>query len=162
MRRILEILLRLETWVAGAFYAIAAAILFADVVSREIFNQSIWGGQRMAVLLANGSALVGISVAVALNRHIRPNVLDHVFPARMQRLVTRAGHVVSAGVLFVGAYFAVLLVMDNRAMGFTTPPLDLQIWIPQLALPYGLAAAGARYLAFAAYPDLQPAPSEAA
>lgn len=161
MKRFLSILLRLETLVAGAFYAIAAAILFADVIGREVFSSPIWGGQRMAVLLANGAALIGIGVAFALNRHIRPSVLDFVTPARFEPLVTRLGHLVAAAVLFAGAYFGALLVLDNKMMGFTTPPLDLEIWIPQLALPYGLASAGLRSLIFAGWPDLQPKQQEA-
>lgn len=157
MKRFLSALLTVETLVAGAFYAIAAAILFADVISRELFSNPIWGGQRMAVLLANGSALIGIAVAVALNRHIRPSVLDRAIPARFDPVTIRAGHVVGALVMFAGAYFGAMLVMENKAMGFTTPPLKLEIWIAQLALPYGFASAGLRYMFFAIDPTLQPA-----
>ncbi|MCI5102126.1 TRAP transporter small permease [Phaeobacter italicus] len=156
MKRFLSALLTVETLVAGAFYAIAAAILFADVISREFLNSPIWGGQRIAVLLANGSALIGIAVAVALNRHIRPSVLDGAIPARFDPVTLRAGHFVGASVMFAAAYFAAMLVLENRAMGFTTPPLKLEIWIAQLALPYGFASAGLRYLFFAIDPSLQP------
>lgn len=160
MRSFLKGLLTAETLVAGAFYTIAAAILFADVISRELFSQSIWGGQRIAVLLANSAALIGIAVAVALHRHIRPSVLDNVVPDQFVPLVNRVGNLVSASVMFCGAYFGALLVLDNKEMGFTTPPLDLEIWIPQLALPYGLASAGLRYLIFAVQPELQPQEQE--
>ena len=160
MERFLKRLLQLETLVAGAFYTIAAAILFLDVASRELLNQPIWGGQRMAVLFANSAALIGIGVAVALNRNIRPSVLDNVFPSRFDGAVNRTGNIVSAAVMFAGAYFAVLLVLDNKHMGFTTPPLDLEIWVPQMALPYGLASAGFRHALFAVWPSLQPQESE--
>ena len=156
MEPLLRRLLQIETLVAGAFYTCAAAILFCDVVLREVFGESIWGGQRIAVLLANGSALIGIAVATALNRHIRPAVLDHALPERFDPIIVRAGHLFSAAVLFAGAYYGALLVLDNRELGFTTPPLDLEVWIPQMALPYGLASAGLRFVAFAIQPDLQP------
>ncbi len=160
MRRFLSGLLVIETLVAGAFYVGAASILFADVILRELFSQSIWGGQRIAVLLSNGAALIGIAVAAALNRHIRPSVLDHVVPARFDPIVNRVGSFVSASVLFGGAYFAALLVLDNREMGFTIPAIKIELWIPQMALPYGLASAGLRYLIFAFFPDLQPEEQE--
>ena len=156
MRSFLNGLLAFETIVAGAFYTIAAAILFADVVARELFSQSIWGGKRIAVLLANAAALIGIGVAVALHRHIRPSVLDGVVPTKFLPVSLRIGHLVSASVLLAGAYFGTLLVLDNKDMGFTTPPLNLEIWIAQLALPYGLASAGLRYLIFAVDPQLEP------
>lgn len=160
MKRFLSGLLVVETLVAGVFYAIAAAILFADVVSRELFSSSIWGGQRIAVLLSNGSALIGIGVAVALNTHLRPSVLDHAIPSQFDPITVRLGNAVSASVLFAGAYFGALLVLENKAMGFTTPPLKLEIWIAQLALPYGLASAGLRYLIFTFNPSLQPSHEE--
>lgn len=156
MKRFLSALLTVETLIAGTFYAIAAAILFADVISRELFDSPIWGGQRIAVLLANGSALIGIAVAVALNRHIRPSVLDGAIPARFDPVTLRLGHLLGATVMFIGAYFGALLVLENKSMGFTTPPLKLEIWVAQLALPYGFASAGLRYLFFAIDPDLQP------
>lgn len=156
MKRFLSALLTVETLVAGAFYTIAAAILFADVISRELFASPIWGGQRMAILLANGSALIGVAAAVALNRHIRPTVLDGVIPARFDGITVRAGHIVGAAVMFAGAYFGAMLVLENKAMGFSAPPLKLEIWIAQLALPYGFASAGLRYVFFAIDPELQP------
>lgn len=156
MKRFLSALLTVETLVAGAFYTIAAAILFADVIARELFDSPIWGGQRIAVLLANGSALIGIAVAVALNRHIRPSVLDGAIPARFDPVTVRVGHLLGAAVMFAGAYYGALLVLENRSMGFTTPPLKLEIWIAQLAFPYGFASAGLRYLFFAIDPELQP------
>ena len=81
-------------------------------------------------------------------------------PDSLLPIVNRVGNLVSATVMLSGAYFGALLVLDNKDMGFTTPPLDLEIWIPQLALPYGLASAGVRYLIFAVQPDLQPKEQE--
>lgn len=160
MARFLRGYLFVETFVAGAFYVAAAAILFADVVAREIFSTPIWGGQRIAVLLSNGAALIGIGVATALNRHIRPNILDGIIPARFEPIVVRAGSFFSALIFFGGAWFGMQLMLDNRSMGFTTPPLTLQIWIAQLALPYGLASAGMRALIFAFWPELCPKAQE--
>ena len=160
MEQFLKNLLRFETIIAGVFYTIAAAILFADVISREVFAQPIWGGQRIAVLLANAAALIGIAVAVALHRHIRPSLLDKAVPSQFLPLLLKVGNLVSAVVMFFGAYYGAILVLDNKMMGFTTPPLDLEIWIPMLALPYGLASAGLRYLIFAIQPELQPQEQE--
>ena len=156
MKWFLSRLLVVETIVAGAFYAIAAALLFGDVIGRELFDAPIWGSQRSAVLLANAAALIGIGVAFALNRHIRPNILDHVVPARFERQLKFVSHLFAAAVLFYGAYLATHFVAFNRELGFTSPPLDLEIWIPQLALVYGFATAGLRSLIFAFDPDLVP------
>lgn len=161
MQRFLNALLVIETLVASLLFALAATILFLDVVMRELFQTPIWGGQRMAVLLSNGAALIGLAVAAALNRHLRPAVLDHVFPDRFAPYIVHVGHLVSAAVLLAGAYFAFQLLSENRALGFTAPPLKIPIWIPQIALVYGLGASALRYLCFAIDPDLMPRSSEA-
>ena len=154
--RFLNILLRVETIFAGAFYAIAAAILFSDVIAREIFAQSIWGGQRIAVILANAAGLIGIGVALQLNRHIRPSIMNFALKPKLEQIRVRAGHFFAGFVFAAGTYYAVILVLDNRDMGFTTPPLDLKIWIPQLALVYGLASTSLRCFIFGAFPNFEP------
>ncbi len=156
MNGVLAKILKLEVLVAGLFYGLAAGILVIDVVSREIFGQSIWGAQRMAVLLANGAALIGIGVAVGLGRHIRPPLLDFIVKDSYLPYVQRIGHFISSLVCFIGAYYASLLVLSNKQMGFTAVPLDLQIWVAQTALIYGLASSGMRYLIFMLRPALAP------
>lgn len=156
MQRILSRLLAVETLIAGLFYVVAATLLLADVVSREVLNQSIWGAPRLAVLVSNASALIGISVAVSLNRHIRPPLLDWLFPDRFLPATQRFGFLISGLVMLVGCYFAILYVLANYRMGFTSAPLDLRVWIPQLALPYCMASAAFKYLSYAAAPDLAP------
>ena len=154
--RFLNTILRIETIFAGAFYAIAAAILFSDVIAREVFAQSIWGGQRIAVILANAAGLIGIAVALQLNRHIRPSIMNFSLKPKLERMRIRAGHFFAGAVFAAGTYYAVILVIDNRDMGFTTPPLDLKIWIPQLALVYGLASTALRCFIFSAFPHYEP------
>jgi TRAP-type C4-dicarboxylate transport system permease small subunit len=156
MKKFLDYLLKAETIAAGVVYTLAAVILFADVMSRELFGNSIWGSQRIAVLFANAAAFIGIGVATAMDRHIRPVIMDNVFPESFDSVIERLGNLLAALVLFTGAYFAVELVLSNREMGFTANPLDLKIWIPQCILPYGLISAGVRYLIFCLFPGTHP------
>lgn len=156
MKGFLGCLMTVETVLASVFCTLAVAFLFGDVIAREVLSTPIWGAQRAALLSSNAAALLGMAIAVGLNRHLRPTVLDWVLPEALQGAGQRLGHLVSAATLLAGAWYATLLVLDNRAMGFTAPPLSLQIWIPQIALPYALASSGLRYLCFAFRPDLLP------
>ena len=124
--RLLTYLLRLETIVAGAFYAIAAAILFSDVVARELLENSIWGGQRIAVILANAAGLMGIAVALQLNRHIRPSVMNFSLGGKREIWRIRAGHVFAGTIFAFRTYYAYILLSENRDMDLATPPLDLK------------------------------------
>ena len=158
--RLLTYLLRLETVVAGAFYAIAAAILFSDVVARELLENSIWGGQRIAVILANAAGLMGIAVALQLNRHIRPSIMNFTLGSKLEIWRVRAGHIFAGLTFAFATYYAYILMIENRDMGFTTPPLDLKIWIPQLSLVYGLGSTSIRCFIFGALPHLEPSSVE--
>ena len=158
--RLLNIILRAETLIAGAFYASAAAILLSDVVAREIFADSIWGGQRIAVILANAAGLIGIAVALQLNRHIRPTIMQFKLKGAFEQMRIRAGHIFAAIVFGLATYYATILMLENRDMGFTTPPLDLKIWIPQLSLVYGLGSTTLRCFIYAIVPAFEPSSEE--
>lgn len=161
MKSFLEKLLAVETLVATVLYIGVAAILFADVMSREILGTSIWGGQRIAVLLANGAALLGLAIATAKGAHIRPVVADKVVPERFEPILLRLSDLFAALVFAAGAWYAWVFVNDNRHMGFTILPLDWPQWIPQLVLVYGLFSTSLRYFIFAAIPDTRPQAEEA-
>lgn len=153
MNKLLKYWLGVETIVSMVLYMGAASLLFADVVARELFNQPIWGAVRSAVFMANGAALIGISIAVAKGTHLRPNIFDYLPPPHLRRSIKRIGFLLSSIVMLGCTYLAVVFVLENRDLGFTAPPLDFPIWIAQLALPYGLCSAGLRYLTLVINPE---------
>ncbi|MEZ5450308.1 MAG: hypothetical protein R3E89_15510 [Thiolinea sp.] len=68
--------------------------------------------------------------------------------------ITRISFLVSALVMAGGAYLAMQLVLENKELGFTAPPLSFPIWIAQLALPVWFCFGGPALLTFGVHPEL--------
>ncbi|MEZ5479577.1 MAG: TRAP transporter small permease subunit [Thiolinea sp.] len=102
--------------------------------------------------MANGAALIGISVAIATGTHLRPRLLDHLVPERWSPTITRISFLVSALVM-AGVLSGHAAGAGKQGAGFYRATAVVPIWIAQLALPYGFASAALR-LTFGVHPEL--------
>ncbi|MCY4395852.1 MAG: TRAP transporter small permease [Rhodospirillaceae bacterium] len=146
-----------EAGLATAAYAGVAGLLLADVLSREIFGEAIWGAQKIAVFGAIIAGFLGLVLSTASNSHLRPQFADGWFPRAWSPGVDRAGDVFS-GMLYIGfaivavGYVEESIVARERAAVLYTP-----LWPIQIVLPYAFFSSALRHLSFAAFPGLKPA-----
>ncbi|WP_187968453.1 TRAP transporter small permease [Aquibium microcysteis] len=164
-RPVVETLLRglsrAETWVAIAAISISGTLLMADVLGREVMGQGIPWAQRVAVYCATIAGMLGFVIAIQSGEHLRPRVLDGVFPPAMRPAVGRIGYFVSAAIFAFLAYHSYLFVQASAIDGHRGVGLDLPVWPMQVILPYAFVSAALRYLAYAAYPQIAPSKDEA-
>lgn len=146
-----------EAGLATAAYAGVAGLLLADVLSREILGEAIWGAQKIAVFGAIIAGFLGLVLSTASNSHLRPQFADGWFPRAWSPGVDRAGDVFS-GMLYIGfaivavGYVEESIVARERAAVLYTP-----LWPIQIVLPYAFFSSALRHLSFAAFPGLKPA-----
>ena len=69
-----------ERWLAGLAIGTMAALLCADVFSREVFHYSLPWAQKLSLHLMIISGSLGVSLASSMGGHLRPEVGDHVLP----------------------------------------------------------------------------------
>lgn len=156
MQHFLNRLFRFESLIAVIAYAIITTALVADIAARELFHYSIWGIQKIAVYSAIAAGLVGLGLATAKGKHIRPKFTDNWAPKPWTRNLARIGDTIAC-LTFVGAgYYSILLVQDSYGFGFLAPVLDWPIWPFQLILPYTFFSTAIRHGAYALLPDLRP------
>ena len=74
--RLLEALRRLESAITAVAYTVVAALLVGDVLARELFGSSIWGAQKLAVLVTVFAAFCGFSLVTHANQQLRINLAD--------------------------------------------------------------------------------------
>lgn len=159
MAAFLRNLLKVESFVAAVAYGLVAALLLGEIVAREIFSETIWGSQKMAVFAAIYAGFMGLTLATAGNSHLRPQFADNWWPRRLHVKVERFGDVLS-GVIFWGlAGSAVSYVMDSYTFGDRAAVLYNPLWWIQVIIPYALFSSGLRHMAFALRPALKPSPS---
>lgn len=158
MRRFLTLLLGIESAIAVTAYTVTAGLLVADVISREIFSQAIWGAQKLAVFGAIVAGILGLTIAVADNTHLRASFADRMLPFRW---TGRAGDLVSAALFAAMGWYAVMFVGETIHFDDRAEVIDIPLWWVQIVFPYAFFAAALRHLAFAADPALKPnAPME--
>ena len=159
MKRLVHTLRLIEAIVATAAYAAVAGLLMADVIGRELFQSSIFGGQQLAVYGAIIAGFLGLTLATSDNAHLRPEFMDFVF-RRHEQLAARMGDLMSAVFFFLSAYVAWTFVAISWEAGDRAPVLYFVVWPLQLIIPYAFASAGLKHLIFASRPDLKPVSGE--
>jgi len=151
--RFLSTLLRVEGLVAVIAYAVTCGLLLADVFAREFFSQAIWGAQKLAVFGAIVAGILGLTIAVGNNVHLRANFADMLLPFDW---ADRLGDLVSA-MLFAGlCWYAVAFVGESISFRDRAEVINIPLWPVQLVFPYAFGTSAFRHLVFFFLPGLKP------
>jgi len=154
--RFLQALFRVEAALAMVGYTVIACLLIIDVSLREIFESSIYGAQRISVYVMIVTGFLGLGLAAAQGRHLRPRFADRLVPLGLTRQVTRLGDLVMMAVFFMFAWIGVRFVLEARSYEDMAMVIDIPLWILHLIVPWAFASAGLRYMMFALFPRLRP------
>jgi C4-dicarboxylate transporter DctQ subunit len=158
MRRLLRGLWWFEATVCVITFLIASAMLMADVLGRELLGGGIFGAQRVAVWAVAIAGLVGFALVTAEGGHLRPRFLDSLLPEAIQRHMDRLADLVSAAICIGLGWYAVEFVYGSAMLGERGVAIPIVVWPIQMCLPWMFLSSALRYLAFATWPALKPAP----
>lgn len=155
-QRLLAAVFTLEATVAVTGYAVVAGLLVLDVTLREVWGTSIYGAQRVSVYIMIITGFLGLGLAAAQGRHLRPRFADSLIPPRLAAVATRIGDLIMAATLLAFAWIGVRFVLEAREFEDMARVIDIPLWYLHLVVPYAFAATALRYALFALYPDLRP------
>jgi len=146
----------LEAGVAILAYLLIASMLLGDVFAREVLGTSLGGVQRISVYLMIITGFLGLGLASARGRHLRPRFADGLIPAKFTEQVHRIGSGIMF-LIFVGFFVvAIQHVHETYSYGDLARSTKFPMWIIQLIIPYAFASISLRYLAFFLFPALCP------
>lgn len=159
-QRILKWLWYLEATVCVIAFSITALALTADVLSRELLGNGIFGAQRVAVWTTAIAGLLGFALVTAERGHLRPHFADGLLPKFLDPHIERIAEVVSAAIcVFLGVY-AAEFVRSSAELGERGMAIPILVWPIQLILPWMFLSSAFRHIVFAVWPPLRPAPRE--
>jgi TRAP-type C4-dicarboxylate transport system permease small subunit len=142
--------------IAVTAYAVTCALLLADVFAREYLSQAIWGAQKLAVFGAIVAGILGLSIAVGNNAHLRAGFADRLLPYPW---VDRLGDLISA-LLFAGlCWYAIAFVGESIRFGDRAEVIHIPLWPIQLVFPFAFGSAALRHFLFFLNPAVKPAPA---
>jgi len=158
MQRLLGNILVIEGAVAVIAYVMTASLLLLDIIGREIFNSPVWGAQKLAVFGAIIAGILGLSMAVANNTHLRANFADKLLPFGW---ADRLGDFVSACIYGLLAWYAFEFVDESITYKDKAEVIHIPLWPFQLVFPYAFLMSSIRHLYFCARPHHKPNTTEA-
>jgi TRAP-type C4-dicarboxylate transport system permease small subunit len=155
-RRLLSAMFAVEVTVAIAAYVIIAGLLLTDIVMRETGSGSLWGAQRISVYLMIVIGFLGLGLAAARGRHLRPRFLDGVLPEKFNLAADRIGSVLMA--LIFGGFGIVAIQFVAEAIEYNEIARIIRIpmWYIQMVVPYAFFSTALRYVIFAVDPGSRP------
>lgn len=115
-----------------------AVLVFANVVMRYVFNQSIFWVEEFTQIQMIWVAYLGAGLALREGRHVAVDMLQDALPAPIRRAIR--GFIALATALFL----LTLTVLGVQIAEFTwsqeTPAMGLPAGLPYLGIPLGAAA----------------------
>ena len=159
-QKIAKLLLRylfvFETGIAILSYALITGMLTSDVLMREIFGSSLRGVQRISVFFMIQAGFLGLGIAAARGRHLRPRFADWIVADRYVASVKRIGSFLMAGIFALFAVSGVYFVLESIEYGEMARIIEIPMWIVQSVVPYALGTTALRYLLYGIFPQLCP------
>jgi TRAP-type C4-dicarboxylate transport system permease small subunit len=115
-----------------------AVLVFANVVMRYVFNQSIFWVEEFTQIQMIWVAYLGAGLALREGRHVAVDMLQDALPAPLRRAIR--WFIALATAMFLLA----LVVLGVQIAAFTwsqeTPAMGLPAGLPYLGIPLGAAA----------------------
>jgi TRAP-type C4-dicarboxylate transport system permease small subunit len=156
--RLLDVLRRVELGVTFAAFAALAAVIFADVLVREIWGTGITWAREVGVYANVVVTLVGIGLASDAGAHLRPRFADRWLPAAWEPVLVRVGEALTAAFCLAFAWIALRVVLETRDLDERSYVLRIAVWPVQSVLPLAFVLCALRHAAHARWPSLVPAP----
>ncbi|MGQ2924023.1 MAG: TRAP transporter small permease [Hydrogenophaga sp.] len=115
-----------------------AVLVFANVVMRYVFNQSIFWVEEFTQIQMIWVAYLGAGLALREGRHVAVDMLQDLLPAPLRRAVRWLI------ALAMALFLLTLAVLGVQIAAFTwnqeTPAMGLPAGLPYLGIPLGAAA----------------------
>ncbi|MBX3609872.1 MAG: TRAP transporter small permease [Hydrogenophaga sp.] len=115
-----------------------AVLVFANVVMRYVFNQSIFWVEEFTQIQMIWVAYLGAGLALREGRHVAVDMLQDALPAPLRKFVRVC---IAVG---IALFLLALVVLGVQIAEFTwsqeTPAMGLPSGLPYLGIPLGAAA----------------------
>lgn len=137
---------RIEALILGVGVLMMAAMSVANVLGRFLLGRSIYFAEEVNQFLVILITFIGIGYAARMGRHIRMSALYDTLPDLWRKGLMVVIALVTAGAMFVLAYYAWIYVAGVAATGRVSPSLRLPLYVTQVWVPFGLVVTGIQYL----------------
>ncbi|MDD5921688.1 MAG: TRAP transporter small permease [Eubacteriales bacterium] len=145
MRKLDDVISKIEEYLLSMSILIMAAVLIAGVIARTIFNSSLSWTEEVGQALNIAITFLGIGYCAKMARHISMSVVYDLVPKKIKKIMT---YIISLLTAVIMAYLVVLAtkyVIFVHSFGRTSSALGYPMWIVYLVVPIGFAFGAIEY-----------------
>jgi len=128
---------KLEEWVLMLTLTVIVLLVFLQVLSRYVFNNSIGWSSELSRYLLIWITWVSASYVIRTGEHIRVTTIINMFKPSVQKVIEVFVIICWAIFALVMAIEGTKVVLNIKLMNQTTSTLGLPMWIVYLAIPVG-------------------------
>ena len=128
------------TWLAAAAILAMAGITAAEVIARSFFDISFELADELGGYLLVATVFLGLGPALAGGAMLRVEMVEQRLPAPVRRVLDILFHLMAlvvSGIAFYWIWQHVASSMRRETIAATW--LETPLWIPQIAMPLGMA-----------------------
>jgi TRAP-type C4-dicarboxylate transport system permease small subunit len=160
-RRLLAVLAQVERVLCVSAFLLLVAVLFADVLSRELTAAGLYWAPQIGVWANVFVVMAGFGLASTAGAHLRPRFADDWLPQAWGRALEFLQHFVMALFCLAIAGVALSVVVGSWRLGEVELNLFLPVWPVQAILPAAFLAGALRHFIYAFCAELRPVESGA-
>ena len=128
---------RIEEILISIFLGVSTIVVFSQVVLRYVFNTGISWGTELVEHMFLWTVMIGASYGFKHGVHLGVDMLVKKLPPKIRKVVVLFAVLISLGFTLGMCYLSVFYVYGSYAMELMTVDLEIPVWIPHLALPFG-------------------------
>ena len=128
--------IRIDHLIAATLLFAMAAIAFANVISRYLFNFSFSATEEITINLFVWLTVVGSGIAFERGGQLGMVTLFSIFPQKLQKVVVIFSAFLSAALFIVVDIFMIQAIYDEITLfEATSPGLGIPVWIYYTGVP---------------------------
>lgn len=136
----------LETAVLSGSILLMAALSIANVIGRNLFDESLAFASELSRVLLVLVTFLGIGYGARCARHIRMSAFYDPLPPLGRKLLMVLTSLVTAALLLLLAWYALEYVRTSATIGRVTPSLQLPLYVVYAVVPIGFVLGALQYL----------------
>lgn len=139
MRKIHWLAGHLEEVLGATLLSIMAALAFANVITRYVFEFPLAFTEEIEVNALVWLTLFGTASAFRRRRHLRMLFFQDNFSRKIRKIINMAIALLGAGLFSALGYLGYKQIVDERFLEITSESLNYPQWIYTLCIPVGCA-----------------------
>ena len=128
---------KLEEWFLAATMIVMVVLIFVQVITRYIFENSLTWSEELARYVHIWQIWIGASLAVRKKEHIKVEAFKKIFNAKIQKVIDLIALLCWFSLAVFLAIAGTDLVTTIFAKGQNSPAMQMQMWVVYSAIPLG-------------------------